>query len=248
MAVYKADAIVIRTREYGESDRLVTLFSREKGKLEAMAKGVRKPTSSQRGGTQLFTYADFLLHRGKTFDTVSQAQARESFVHLWNDFDRTIAASSMMELLDIATVREQPEPELFTLTLSFLFLLKELDPYIAQAAYTIKLMRLEGYLPAFDHCRECGKTLTGESVYLSAEAGGVLCSGCRSNRAIKALNPGSLALLRSLARVKSDQLNRLRWNKKMREEILGGLCFYCEQQFERKLRAWRQGMEFWDKL
>lgn len=121
MAVYQADAIVIRSREYGESDRLITLFSREKGKLEAVAKGVRKPKSTQRGGTQLFTYADFLLYRGKTLDTVNQAQPRENFIHLWDDFDRTITASAMVELLDISTVREQPDPELFTLTLSFLF-------------------------------------------------------------------------------------------------------------------------------
>jgi DNA repair protein RecO (recombination protein O) len=60
VAVYSADAIVIRSREYGESDRLITLFSREMGKIEAIAKGVRKPKSTQRGGTQLFTYSDLL--------------------------------------------------------------------------------------------------------------------------------------------------------------------------------------------
>jgi len=101
MAVYKADAIVIRSREYGEADRLVTLFAREKGKINALAKGVRKPTSSQRAGTQLFTYADFLLHQGKTLDTITQAQPRESFPHTWSDLDRTLAASGRAELLDI---------------------------------------------------------------------------------------------------------------------------------------------------
>ncbi|NLO96990.1 MAG: DNA repair protein RecO, partial [Peptococcaceae bacterium] len=225
MAVYKVDAIVIRTREYGESDRLITLFSREKGKLEAVAKGVRKPKSSQRAGTQLFTYADFLLHRGKNLDTVNQVQARESFVHLWNDLDRTIAASCMAELLDLSTAREQPEPELFVLTLSFLFWLKDWDPYLAQAAYALRLMLVQGYLPVLDHCQECGKTLLSEQSFLSAEAGGLLCSVCKNNKIVKSLTPGSLALMKQLVGAKADILARLRWNQKMKEEILDSICY-----------------------
>lgn len=247
MAVYKADAIVIRSREYGESDRLVTLFSREKGKIEALAKGVRKPKSTQRGGTQLFTYADFLLYNGKTLDTVSQAHPKESFIHLWEDFDRTIAASGIAELLDISTTSKQPEPELFTLTLSFLFIIKQLDPYMAQASYALRLMEIHGYLPTMDRCVKCGKVLNGEQVFLSAEAGGFLCSMCKNNEIVRSLNPGSLALMRQLHKVHLTKLDRLRWNKKMREEILGSLCYFCEAKFERKLQAWRQGSELWGK-
>lgn len=241
MTVYNADAIVIRSREYGESDRLVTLFSREKGKLEAVAKGVRKPKSTQRAGTQLFTYADFLLYKGKSLDTINQAQPRESFAHLWDDFDRTIAASGIAELLDISTVREQPEPELFTLVLSFLFLLKHLDPYLAQASFALRLMYIQGYLPGMSSCIECGKNLTGEQGFLSAKEGGFLCSSCKNNRIVKPLNPGSLAFMRQLFKSDLEKLDRLRWNIKMREEILGSLCYFCEEKFERKLQAWRQG-------
>lgn len=241
MAVYKADAIVIRSREYGEADRLITLFSREKGKLEAVAKGVRKPKSRQRGGTQLFTYADFLLHRGKTLDTVSQVHPRESFSHLWDDFNRTIAASGIVELLDTATAREQPEPELFTLTLSFLFLLKYVDPYIAQAAYTLRLLNSQGYFPGLEGCMECGKSTAGEHFFLSSEAGGLLCPSCRNNRPGRMLSPGSIALMRQLHKVDLDKLDRLRWNPKMKEEILEGLCSYCEDRLERRLQAWRSG-------
>ncbi|UWG99312.1 DNA repair protein RecO [Dehalobacter sp. DCM] len=245
MAVYSADAIVIRSREYGESDRLITLFSREKGKLEAIAKGVRKPKSTQRGGTQLFTYADFLLYRGKTLDIVNQAHPKESFIHLWDDFDRTIAASGMVELLDISTTREHPDPQLFVLTLSFLFLIKHLDPYLAQAAYALRLLQLQGYLPAINNCIECGKSLNSEQAFLSADAGGFLCASCQNNRVVKTLNPGSVALMRQLYQVDLGKLDRLRWNKKTRGEILSSLCFFCQQKFERKLLAWRQGSEFW---
>lgn len=243
MAVYNTDAIVIRSREYGEADRLLTLFSRELGKLDAMAKGVRKPKSSQRGGTQLFTYADFLLYKGKSIDTVSQVHPRESFIHLWDDFDRTIAASGIAELLDISTTKEQPEPELFTLTLGFLFLLKYVDPYIAQAAYALRLLDIQGYLPGLNNCVECGATVGGTQAFLSAEAGGLLCSNCKNNETVMMLNGGGLALMRRLKTVELDKLDRFRWNKKMRNEILESLCFFCENKFERKLKAWRSGSE-----
>ena len=241
MAVYKADAIVIRTREYNEADKLITLFSREYGKLEAVAKGVRKPKSKQRGGTQLFTYADFLLYKGKSLDTVSQVHPRESFIHLWEDFDRTIAASGIAELLDISTTREQPEPELFTLTLGFLFLLKHVDPYIAQASFALRLLKIQGYLPELDDCVECGATISGQQAFLNAEVGGLLCSRCRNNEVVRALNAGALALMRALNSTEFDKLDRFRWNKKMRLEILESLCYYCENKFERKLLAWRSG-------
>lgn len=239
MALYKADAIVIRSREYGEADRLITLFSREKGKLEAVAKGVRKPKSKQRGGTQLFTYADFLLYKGKSLDTVSQVHPLENFLHLWDDFDRTIAASGMAELLDIATPREQTEPNLFTLTLSFFFLLKHVDPYIAQAAYTLRLLNNQGYLPGLNYCKECGRDTGGEQVFLSAAAGGLLCPKCSNNQKTISLSAGSVALIGKLQEADLDRLNRLRWNRKMRAEILNSLCFYCEEIFERKLQSWR---------
>ncbi|KUO64051.1 MAG: DNA repair protein RecO [Gracilibacter sp. BRH_c7a] len=243
MAVYKADAIVIRSREYGEADKLLTLFSRERGKLEAVAKGVRKPKSTQRGGTQLFTYADFLLYKGKSLDTVNQVHPRESFIHLWDDFDRTIAASGIAELLDISTTRDQPEPELFTLTLGFLFLLKYVDPYIAQASYALRLLNIHGYLPGLNNCVECGATVSGTQAFLSAEAGGLLCSSCKNNETVTMLNGGGLALMRRLKSVEIDKLDRFRWNKKMRLEILGSLCYFCENKFERKLKAWRSGSE-----
>ncbi|MGI5901684.1 MAG: DNA repair protein RecO [Desulfitobacteriia bacterium] len=247
MALYKADALVIRSREYGEADRLVTLFSREKGKLVAIAKGVRKPKSKQRGGTQLFTYADFLLYKGRTLDTINQVQPRESFSYLFRDFDRTLAASGMAELLDISTVREHPEPRLFTLTLSYFFLLEHLDPYLAQAAYTLKLLKIQGYYPVLTSCSECGQSTAGMEAFLCLEADGLLCVVCGKNRLGKKLNPGSVAFMQQLTNIGVDKIDRLRWNSKMRAEILEALCFFCEGKFERKLQAWRQEKEFRNK-
>ena len=241
MAVYHADALVIRSREFGESDRVLTLFSREMGKLQAVAKGVRKPKSRQRAGVQLFTYGDFLIHRGKTLDTVSQCSPRESFPYLWNDLDRSFAATGIAELLDISTVSEQPNPELFALTLTCLFLMEQFDPFLVLGTYALRLMMLLGYQPCLAECAECGGDIRGERVFFSSDAGGTLCSQCREIYSGRWIRAGSIAFMRQLIRTDITKIDRLRWNAWMKQEILETLRLYLEYKIERPLKSWRMG-------
>ncbi|MDQ7092297.1 DNA repair protein RecO [Desulfosporosinus sp. PR] len=241
MAVYHADALVIRSREYGESDRILTLFSRELGKLQAVAKGVRKPKSRQRAGAQMFTYGDFLLHRGKTLDTVSQCSPKESFSYLWSDLDRSLAATNMAELLDISTVLGQPNTELFTLTLTCLFLLEHYDTTLLLCAFALRLMVLLGYRPHLGDCVECGEKVSGERLLFSSEAGGTLCGRCREKYTGRLVRAGSIAFMRQLIQVDLLKLDRLRWSLWMREEVLDTLRHFLEYKFERPLKSWRMG-------
>ena len=253
MGVYHADALVIRSREYGESDRLLTLFSREHGKIQAVAKGVRKPKSRQRAGAQLFTYADYLLYKGKTLDTVNQVSSKECFPHLWMDLEKSLAATAMAELLDLATIPGQSYPELFTLTFSSFFLLEQFEPALVQSAYTLKLLAHLGYRPRFVECAECGKKVQGERLLFSPEAGGVVCRECQTQTQGQNPNPsqativgrwvrgGSLALMRQLLQGDFNKLDRIRWNEWMKKEILDTLQFYCEQTFDKRLKSWSMG-------
>lgn len=243
MSVYQADALVIRSREYGESDRLLTLFSREQGKLHAVAKGVRKPKSKQRAGAQLFTYADFLLYHGRTLDTVNQASPKESFSHIWGNLEMSLAASAMAELLDIGTVQCQPYPELFTLTLSGFFLLEQLDPALLQSAYALRLLNYLGYRPKLSECAVCGKPIHGVRIYFIPEEGGAVCSECLGENARPGrwLQAGSLAFMRQLLTADVTKLDRLRWNEGMKKEILTSLQFLCEQTFNQRLKSWSMG-------
>lgn len=241
MAVFHADALVIRTRDYGESDRIITLFARDRGKLQAIAKGARKPKSKQRAGTQLFTYADFLLHKGQSLNTINQVSPKESFSHLWGDLERSLAATGMAELLDIATIPEQPHPELFTLTLSYFFLLEHFDPCVLQSAYALRLLSHLGYRPYLGECVECRENVANARVWFSPEAGGTLCPRCQRSFTGRWLQAGSLAFMRQLLQADLTRLDRLRWNTRMRTEIKDALQAYCEQKFERSLRSWGVG-------
>lgn len=241
MAVYHADALVIRSREFGESDRVLTLFSREMGKLQAVAKGVRKPKSRQRGGAQLFTYADYLIHRGKSLDTISQCSPRESFSHLWYDLDRSFAATGIVELLDISTLPAQANEELFRLTLTCLFLLEEFEPPLVLGSYALRLMTMLGYRPRLGECAECGVTISGERLFFSSQAGGTLCGKCREIYSGRWIRAGSVAFMRQLIRTDITKIDRMRWNAWMQEEILETLRLFIEHKFERPLKSWRMG-------
>lgn len=241
MAVYHADALVIRSREYGEADRILTLFSREIGKIQAIAKGVRKPKSRQRAGAQLFTYGDFLLYRGKTLDTVSQCSPKESFSYLWSDLDRSLSATGMAELLDISTALGQPNNELFTLTLTCLFLLENYDASLLLSAYALRLTALLGYRPQLGDCVECGEKLSGERMFFSSEAGGTVCGRCRDGYSGRMLRAGSVAFMNQLLRVDITKLDRLHWSAWMRDEVVETLRHYLEYKFERPLKSWRMG-------
>lgn len=241
MAVYHADALVIRSKQFGESDRVLTLFSRELGKLQAVAKGVRKPKSRQRAGAQLFTYGDFLIHRGKTLDTVSQCSPKESFPHLWNDLDRSFAATGIAELLDVSTIVEQPNKELFTLTMSCFFLLEQFDSALVLSAYALRLMDVLGYRPLLGECAECGGSVKGDRIFFSFEGGGTLCGDCRERYAGRWIRAGSIAFMRQLIRADITKLDRMRWGVWMQQEILETLRLYLEHRFERPLKSWRMG-------
>ena len=239
MAVYHADALVIRSREFGESDRVLTLFSRELGKLQAVAKGVRKPKSKQRAGSQLFTYGDFLIHKGKNLDTVNQCSPKESFPYLWSDLERLFSASCIAELLDVSTTSAQSNPGVFRLTLTGFFLLETVDPDLVLGAYTLRLMDLLGYRPCLGECAGCGADVGGESLFFSPEAGGTVCEGCRETYSGRRIQAGSVAFMRQLLQADFAKIHRLRWNETMRQEIIKTLRQFAEHKFERPLKSWR---------
>lgn len=245
MGVYHADALVIRSRQFGESDSLLTLFSREVGKIHAVAKGVRKPKSRQRAGAQLFTYGEYLIHKGRNLHTINQASPKESFPHLWKDLDMSMAAAASAELLDLATILGQPHPELFTLTFSAFFLLAEEEPALVQCAYALKLMSYLGYRPLFRECTECGQRVQGERILFSSELGGVVCGQCQSqsNSPIRGqrISGGSLGMMGQLLQGELSKLNRIRWNQWMKKEIIDTIQEYCETTLDKRLKSWRMG-------
>jgi DNA repair protein RecO (recombination protein O) len=182
MGIYKVEAIVLRSRIYGEADRILTLFTLECGKISAIAKGVRKPTSRLRGAVQLFCHSHFVLYSGKSLDTVTQGEARETFHFLQNNLLRLTTASYCAELVDCLTMERQPLGSVFHLLLNTLRCLEQEDPEVVARVFETKLLAVLGYRPRLDRCvSDDHKWQVAESegpVWFSVEKGGVLCPAC----------------------------------------------------------------------
>ena len=162
MPVYKAEAIVLRQQTLGESDRIVTLFTREYGKVRAVARGIRRPTSRLAGRIEPFTHARLLLARGRTFDIIAQAEIVRPFPGVRVDLLRGAYAAYVMELIDRGVPERDRQEEIFVLIVDALDALewaREDDAEIASLKFAVRLAGLLGYQPETAACVECGRRL-----------------------------------------------------------------------------------------
>ena len=186
-SLYRVEAIVLRHRELGEADRVLTLYSLQHGKLQASVRAARKTKSRLGGHVEPLTVVSLLLVRGRTLDTVTQAQALTTFPLLRADLLGTTRGLHMAELVDRFTVEYEPQAALYELLRDGLGLLGQggNDERVLRA-FEMGLLEIVGYRPVLDRCVSCGNSdISGPlrrpgSVGFSAAWGGVLCVNCRS--------------------------------------------------------------------
>jgi DNA repair protein RecO (recombination protein O) len=177
MAQYHAEAILVAARDWGEADKMVTLFSREYGKIIAFANGARRPKSPLAGGMQLFTHLDVRLASGKNYDSVKQCEIKHSFRHVQEDFNCMAYGTFIAELVAELCPERHPEPQVFDLLLEVMMILALRNPRMVALAWAWQLLFIMGYYPDFEHCVICGRTLSLPA-YFSFSDGGCICSIC----------------------------------------------------------------------
>lgn len=239
MGVYKAEAIVLRSQKLNEADNLITLFSREHGKLRVVAKGVRKPASRKRAGVQLFTHGDFLLYHGRSLDHITQCESRTSFHRLVGNLDLFAYATYFVELVDGLLAENQPQEEVYLLLLTCLHLLEVSDPELLTRAFEIRLINLLGYQPQLGECVQCGQSLPFGEVRFSAALGGILCPSCRGqDQFASRCSLGALAALQQLQRLDLRRLTVLKLNQDIRRELDKMLRVFLGYRLEKKVKSW----------
>jgi DNA repair protein RecO (recombination protein O) len=246
MPVYKAEAIVLRQQPLGEYDRIVTLFTREHGKIRAAAKGVRRPTSRLAGRIEPFTHARLLLARGRTLDVIAQAEIIRSFTGMRGDLLRAAYGAFVMELIHRGLPERDRHEEVFVLIVDAL---SELDDArgdgaeLASLRFAVQLTRLLGYQPETTACVGCGRSLPRMSGAAGAWAfspagGGALCPACRPQDAdAVTVSCGVLAACDYLIRVPEGQAGRLRIPPVQRGELAWLVQAHLEHRLEAKLRS-----------
>ena len=145
MPTYKTKAISLKNAPFGEADKLVTLFSREQGKIRVLAKGARRVPSRFGGRVETFSYADYFIARGRSLDIISQCEILETFQSVRDDPAALQVGLYLLKLIDSGTMEGQHNPELFDLLLEALLKLKKKEePKKAEVWFEREFMRLEG--------------------------------------------------------------------------------------------------------
>jgi DNA repair protein RecO (recombination protein O) len=180
---YQAQAIVLGHIDFGEADRILKIFTLEKGKISAIAKGVRKISSRKSGHLEPFTQVHLFLAKGRDLDIITQAEAQKPRFDLRADLCRMSLASYVVELLDRFTYDEGSNPGLYRLISQTLDRLESLENFeTAVRYYEIRLLDLLGYRPQLFQCIDCDALIQPQNQYFSPLAGGVACPTCGRGR------------------------------------------------------------------
>ena len=179
MRTYSASSIVLKRIDLGEKDRILTLYTREHGKLSAVAKGARRPGSKLAGASEPFTYSKLFLAIGMNLDVVAQAEIKESFPHIRTDIRNIAYAIYILELLNSFTDEREPNSELFDTLLSSLYVLESgTDPEVTARYFELHLLSMLGYEPQVQACPKCGKLTERARVAFSPSLGTIICEEC----------------------------------------------------------------------
>lgn len=173
----KCEGIVIRSTDYGETNKIITLYTRELGKVGVMARGAKKPNSRLTSITQLFTYGTFLFQKSSGLGSLQQGETIHSLRSIREDIFQTAYASYIAELLDKSTENHERNPFLFELLLqTFTYLDEEVDPDILLHIFEMKILPVLGLRPQLDCCTNCGQK--DGTFHFSIREGGFLCHRC----------------------------------------------------------------------
>lgn len=176
------DAIVVRRAEYRDYDRMITLFSPTHGRIDALARGCRRPKSALMNVADLFCQGEYVLNVVDGRYSVVQCQLKQNFYELRLDVDKLTHASYCLSLADAAALPGQPAHDVFVLLLKALAFIaySELPPALVTLSFEARYMALMGYLPQMNACVICGAKVDGDGRF-DFERGGVVCPKCPSH-------------------------------------------------------------------
>jgi DNA repair protein RecO (recombination protein O) len=236
MSLYRDNAVVIRTQKLGEADRIITMLTRDHGRIRGVAKGVRRTKSKFGARLEPGSHIDVQLFVGKTFDTVTQVEAIQNFGDEFSrDYRRWTISSAILETAERFTSQErEPALQEYQLVVGGLRALAEdrHDPSLILDAFLLRSLAIGGYAPSMTICSRCEKP--GPHRYFSLVGGGSVCSECRPSASATPA-PETLALMSAL--VSGDWGQADASEGKHRREASGLIAAYLQWHLERGLRS-----------
>ena len=236
---YQTEAIVIKKTKLGEADRILTFYTPHLGKIQAVAKGVRRPRSKLSGHLELLTYSLVSLARGRNLDTVTGSQTINSFLPLKSDLWLTSCALYPTELVNQFTADHVENYPLFQLLLETMEQLCQAgNKELTLRYFEMHLLNEVGYRPQLHQCVSCQQPLEPVTNSFSPNAGGMLCPKCSPGQPFSyPLSVNAQKVLRLLQNSDYNTANRLKINTELSRELEKVISGYLKYLLEREVKS-----------
>ncbi len=199
--------IVLRAIDYGEKDKIITIFTADMGRVSAILKGVRKLTSRLKYASQPFCYADFKLSGRSELMTVCGASEITNFFDITQSYAKMVCGSAILEMVDNASTLGESDPILFEAMRRSLGLLanSDINPDLILMRFAIGLFKVSGYALNLKTCHICGKSLNSDMVVFDTDAGEFCCYKCPVPSYIT-VSPRALEIMQKISKLPVSEL------------------------------------------
>lgn len=237
--VLRTPAIVLRHRRLGEADRIVTLLTPGRGKIDVIAKGVLRSKSRMGGHLEPLTLVELVLAHGRSMDVVTQAQTIDAFQAIHTDLDRLSAGMYLLELADRITVEHAEAEGLHDLLHAALVRLARGDgQQVVQRTFELALLEATGFRPELSDCLRCSQPVAAESAWWVPVEGGVLCASCaRTYPDSQPIDATALRVLRAFQSVPYEEAGRIRLTDELAARMEQAMHALMRAVVERDLKS-----------
>ena len=236
---YQTEAIIIKKTKLGEADRILTLYAPDLGKIQAVARGVRRPKSKMAGHLELLTHSKISLARGRNLDIITGAQTIDSFLPLKNNLVLTSYGLYIIELVNQFTPDQSEDEALFKLLLDTLSNLCISNNHELLLRYfELKMLEMTGYRPQLQECVSCHQPLSPVVNSFSASMGGMLCPLCAPKQPFSSeVSVNALKVLRFIQDNNYAAVSRLKINSSLARELEALTRHYLRYLLEREVKS-----------
>lgn len=241
--IHRLEGIILARQDWGEADRMITIFTAKQGKLRMIAPGARKPSSRKSGHLELFTHGRFVVAKGRTFDKITQAETVAYFPELRMELEKISAAYVLVELVDRFLEEEDENALVYQLLYRALGWLEESErPLLLLHFFELKLLGYVGYQPQLFYCQQCEEEAQPTNQFFSIAEGGLICASCQQkSKAVQhiPISLQALKVLRFMQRAQWEIVQRLRLDVLLANELERLLQRYAIFHLGRHLKSLR---------
>ena len=244
------DGVIIKERDIGEDDKVLTILTRQYGLMEAFARGVRRMKSKLSAACGVFCYSDFVLYKGRNQVIVNSADLKSGFFGIRYDLVKTALAFYLSDITAAIAAENEESQELLRLYLNSLHLLEkgQKPNELIKAVYELRGLCIFGVMPHLSSCGECDASFANEEGFFDLQSGTIYCRACAEHQknahAMKRISPRIRAAVQYIAVSEMDKL----WRLQPQGEEMRELSEICEEYLHSQLSRSFGTLDFYKQL